>query len=114
MIRLEPGDETLVFAFLDADKANKGAHLVDVAADRLFKFAKADHVRVGRDLHEMRFGAQAEKQAVEQREARRVRVTDDRFRLVQELAWNVERGILRRIGQGSRLCEKVLRLTCRP
>ena len=53
MFRFEPGDEVRFMLAADFAEADKGVHLVFVAADGLRHGGDLGHVRIGRDINEI-------------------------------------------------------------
>ena len=104
MIRLEPGDVALRPFRADPPEAHEGAHLVGVAAHRLFHRLEAPDVRVGGDLHQVGFGDDPQQHAIEKGEALGIAVADHRFGPRDELARHRQRRRRRGIVQPGRRC----------
>src|SRR5437870_10387786 len=68
MLRFEPGHEMRLLLAADFAEADKGMHLVLVAAHGFCHGGDLGHVRIGRDIKQIVTGSQPPQQAIEQGE----------------------------------------------
>jgi hypothetical protein len=93
VLRLEPGDEALTLSGFHPPKANKGVHLVDLAAHRLSHAREPVDQRVRGILQEVPLAVhQTPERFLEQHKALAVAVADDVLGQAHERAWDRERG----------------------
>ncbi|GAA3252259.1 hypothetical protein GCM10020258_08680 [Sphingomonas yabuuchiae] len=92
MLGLEPGDIARAIVILRLAKAQKGAHLVDVAPHRLGQSVEAADQRIGLILDQPGLAAQPVEGGVEQSETLRVVGQDDAARKVDKATRYVEAG----------------------
>ena len=76
VLRLEPGHEVRLLFAADFAEADKGVHLVLVAAHGLRHRGDLGHVRIGRDIKQIVVLPQPPQQAIEQGEPLGVAVQD--------------------------------------
>ena len=80
MFRFEPGDEVRFMLAADFAEADKGVHLVLVAAYCLRHRGDLGHIRVGRDIKQIVILPQPSQQAIEQGEPRHAAMQDRNLR----------------------------------
>ena len=95
MLRLEPGDEVRFLLAADFAEADKGVHLVLVAAHGLGHRGDLGHVGIGRDIEQIVVLPQPPQQAVEQGEPLGVAVQDRDLRQFDEFGRYVEGAVWR-------------------
>ena len=93
VLRFEPGHEVRVLFAADFAKADKGVHLVLVAAHGLCHRGDLGHVGVERDVEQVVIAAQSPQQAVEQGEARRIAMQDRDFGELDEFSGHIEAAV---------------------
>src|SRR3984957_20572056 len=111
MLRFKPGDETC-FPLAPADfaEADKGVHLVLVAAHRFYHCRDMGDVGIGRGRQQFMIAAQPPQQPVEDRETLAVAMQDRDLRQFDEPGRYAERAI-QRLQRRSRWFEQFGRVT---
>ena len=84
MFGLEPGDVMRVLLAADLAEADKGLHLVLVAAHRARHRRDQRDIRIGRDRQQIVMAAQPPQQPVQDRKALGIAVQDRRLRQFDE------------------------------
>ena len=95
VLRLEPGDEVRFLLAADFAEADKGMHLVLVAAHGLRHRGDLGDIGIGRDLEQVVVAAQPPQEAVEQGEPLGATVQDCDLGQFDELGWDVESAVRR-------------------